>query len=764
MPLLGDLWIFLATGSLLAAVLCYAISWRNSLPVTAGTTRESVTGKDRWLKLGFLFYSAGSIGILLALCTLLYLILNHDYSVAYVFSYSSSDLPIGFLISTLWGGQEGTFLLWAGFTVIMAFFLQKTAKSFERGTMTIVALFILSLLIIMIKKSPFELLPVAQLEGRGLNPLLQNFWMQIHPPIMFLGFAGVVFPFAFAITGLVERRYAEWSAAARRWTMFSWSALGVALILGGYWAYETLGWGGFWAWDPVENSSLIPWLFLTSQVHALFIKQTRKGMLRFSIVAVCLTFWSVLYGTFLTRSGVLADFSVHSFVDLGINAFLVVSLLTFVFLGLALLLWRWQDIRPSPSFSAIASRSYMVTLGVVILAVGAVLVLIGTSAPLFTGWFSQAAAVGQPYYFSTMTPIAIVILALVTVFPAFRWNDGLSKPMLLWTALGSFAATVAVLLITGFTREIPYLLLIGLSFSAIVANGYVLLRSIMDRSMVAGYLSHVGLAIGILGATFSAGFEQKEVIRLDRDVVVTSLGYPMKFIDVVDHEKGFMCHVEVTTPSGPVIAKLDHEFPKNAEGVMKRPYIITNVSHDLYLAPQNLERAESTDPGTLSMQKGSHADIAEYHFDFGGFEMSGSHGENDPHGGSMSAAAMVKVRYGDKTEELRPRLDVVGGTVTPTVVTFDNGRGSVYVAGVSPEDGGVVLKVDGPFLPPVEPAKATLVLEVSRKPWILLFWIGTFTMFVGGIWSLVRSRRKRSVEQNAEVVRVAVTESTSSAQ
>ena len=172
----------------------------------------------------------------------------------------------------------------------------------------------------MLKKSPFELAPVVNAKRSGLNPLLQNFWMTIHPPIMFLGFLGAVFPFCFALTALVERKYHLWSEAARRWTMFAWSTLGVSLVMGGYWAYETLGWGGFWAWDPVENSSLIPWLFLTAQVHSLFIKQQRRGLMRFSLFVVCLTFWSVLYGTFLTRSGVLADFSVHSFVDLGINA------------------------------------------------------------------------------------------------------------------------------------------------------------------------------------------------------------------------------------------------------------------------------------------------------------------------------------------------------------------------------------------------------------------------------------------------------------
>lgn len=334
-------------------------------------------GKDQLLPLARNFFRVAAVLVVSALGLLLYLILKHDFSIAYIYSYSSTDLPLGYLIASLWGGQEGTFLLWLFYTMILGVIMVQTAKRFERGNMFFLNLFVLSLLAILIKKSPFELSPVIRTEGAGLNPLLQNFWMTIHPPIMFLGFSGAVFPFCFALTALVEREYDVWSEAARRWTMFAWTALGVSLVMGGYWAYETLGWGGFWAWDPVENSSLIPWLFLTTQVHSLFIKRQRRGLMRFSLFVVCLTFWSVLYGTFLTRSGVLADFSVHSFVDLGINQYLVGGLVLFVVLGAALLIYRWRDISPEKSFSTVNSRAYLVTLGILIVFLGGVLVLMG---------------------------------------------------------------------------------------------------------------------------------------------------------------------------------------------------------------------------------------------------------------------------------------------------------------------------------------------------------------------------------------------------
>ena len=279
MAYLGDFFIYTAVSCSVLSLIGYFLVWR---------------GNDQYRPISRNFFRVATASVVGALTVLMYLILTHDFSVAYVFSYSSTDLPLDYLISTLWAGQEGTFLLWVFYSGLLGLVMMRTAKRFEAGNMFILNLFLISILLILIKKSPFELLPMFRAEGSGLNPLLQNYWMVIHPPIMFAGFSGVVFPFCFAMTALIERKYQTWAEAARRWTLFAWSLLGISLIMGGYWAYETLGWGGFWAWDPVENSSLIPWLFLTTQIHALFIKRQRRGLMRFSLIAVCLSFWAVL--------------------------------------------------------------------------------------------------------------------------------------------------------------------------------------------------------------------------------------------------------------------------------------------------------------------------------------------------------------------------------------------------------------------------------------------------------------------------------------
>jgi cytochrome c-type biogenesis protein CcmF len=726
MPYLGDFLIFTAAGCSLFSLIAYFVAWRYG---------------DGTLTLARTFFKVATGAVILALVTLLYLILTHDFTVAYVFSYSSTDLPIYYLWSSLWGGQEGTFLLWTVYVGIMGWIMLRTAGQYERGNMVFVNLFLLSVLLILLKKSPFELMPVWRVEGQGLNPLLQNYWMTIHPPIMFLGFAGVVFPFAFAMTALVERKYHIWSEAARRWTLFAWCALGVSLVMGGYWAYETLGWGGFWAWDPVENSSLIPWLFLTAQVHALFIKRQRRGLLRFSLIAACLSFWAVMYGTFLTRSGVLADFSVHSFVDLGINQFLVGGLFFFLILGIALLVWRWRDITPEPSYSSVNSRSYLVTLGILIVSLGGTLVALGTSSPLITRLAETPSNVGLTYYFNTMTPIAVAILLLLALFPAYRWNQGLSRPLLLAIGGGAAVVTIAAVLISGVTYSILYLLLFGFAAAALVSNGFTFYKSFRGANKLqAGYLSHVGLSLALIGATTSAGFATKQMVTLPQGQSVEALGYTLRFAHAEDTPKGFDCHVEVTDSRGTYVADLPHEFPKNSEGVMKKPFVRNYLSHDLYLSPVSLEQPQQAQgPGALFLKKGESAEIGPYTVTFHDFDVDG-HGEDMA---AMRAAARLTIASEAGTEDLAPYLDVKEREITPVVANFDGGKGQVYIAGIEPDNGGVNLQFGGAFVPPAKVQTASLVLEVSEKPLIILFWLGTLLAFLGGAISMVQRQRRK---------------------
>ncbi len=724
MPVFGDFCIVAAALTTTISTLLYLFVWR---------------GKHLYRQLARYFFTASMLSIAAALLTLLLLILRHDFTVAYVFSYSSTDLPWYYLVSSLWGGQEGTFLLWIFFVSIMAFVMMRSARSFEVGNMFFVNLFVLAILVILLKKSPFEYLPVFRSEGAGLNPLLQNFWMTIHPPIMFVGFAGTLFPFVYGLTGLIERRYDVWAEAARKWTLFAWTALGVSLVMGGYWAYKTLGWGGFWAWDPVENSSFIPWIFLTAQVHTLFIKRQRRGLMRFSLIIVCLTFWSVLYGTFLTRSGVLADFSVHSFVDLGINNFLIGGLLLFVGLGSYLLLLRWQDIKPGPSYSRVASRSYVVTLGIVVLFLGGILTLLGTSAPLLTRFAENPSNVGISYYFATMTPVAIVVLFLLALFPSLKWNHGMKRPALLFVGGVIGLITALLLFIVGVTSQVLYLLLFWAAVWAILSNGYIVYSSWRTKGMQAAYLAHIGIAVAIVGAAVSAGFEKKKTITLPQSQLVNESGYSMRFTELEETPKGFNCHVQVKRGGTEFVAILPHEFPKNQEGVMRKPYVEKFLGYDFYMSPLALEEPENNNTNQLILSKGETASFDKYTITFHDFEL-GSHGEE----AMTEAKALLTVVYENTEEEVVPSIRLVGGTLETTPGKFDYGKASVVIAGVRPEDGSVVLEFRGDFLPQTELQTASLVIELSEKPLINLFWLGTILVFISGALSMQERRKRHS--------------------
>ena len=414
-------------------------------------------------------------------------------------------------------------------------------------------------------------------------------------------------------------------------------------------------------------------------------------------------------------------------------------------MGLSLLAYRWRDIRPEASYSTVVSRSYIVTLGVVVLFVGGVLVLLGTSAPLLTRFSDNPSAVGLDYYFSTMTPVAIAAMILLTLFPAFRWNQGISRPKQLMIAGGTFILTIAALLITGFTYKIIYLLFFGSAASCLLTNAIVVVRSARKGAPQWGYLAHVGLALAMIGAAVSAGFEKKETIRLPQGETVAAMGYNITFASMENTAKGFDCHVNVNDGGSQFTAVLHHEFPKNAEGVMRKPHVEKHLGYDLYVAPVNFEQPKDNSPGQLTLQKEKSKKLDKYKFTFKDFEITG-HEENEP----TSVVAVVDVAYDGKSEELRPKLTVAGKDVNEVPASFDYNKGSLYIAGVDPSNGSVILQVSGDFLGvPTGAQAATLVIELSEKPLINLFWLGTIMVFLSGILSM-RERRRRLTEPARE--------------
>lgn len=328
------------------------------------------TGSENWKGLARIAFRTHSLAALGIIATLLYMLINHLYEYDYVWKHSSNIMPMRYVFSAFWEGQEGSLILWSFWHMVLANILIWRSGRWEAPVMAVIALvqfFLGSMLLgvyvgnYQLGINPFMLaretaenfglpwtmnpnyldFPQFQ-DGRGMNPLLQNYWMTIHPPTLFLGFASTVVPFAFAIAGLWKKEYKEWIKPALPWAFFGVMILGLGILMGGAWAYEALSFGGFWAWDPVENSSLVPWLILVGGAHLMLINRNKPTSLFSAVLMILLSFILVLYSTFLTRSGVLGETSVHSFVDSGILPQLLVFLLFFTVLSVGLFLKRKQ--------------------------------------------------------------------------------------------------------------------------------------------------------------------------------------------------------------------------------------------------------------------------------------------------------------------------------------------------------------------------------------------------------------------------------------
>ena len=374
------------------------------------TGKELITGA-RIFYYSFAFFNTAAIAFLF------YLFLTSQFQYQYVFAYSSQDLPYYFKISSLWAGQEGTFLLWIFLSALLGLWVMRRAGKDESLVMPIYLISQMFLFMLMFIQSPFAKLAGMPPDGRGLNALLQNYWMVIHPPIVFAGFASLSIPFAFSIAALIQNKYDNWVKITMPWVAFSAALLGLGIFLGGYWAYETLGWGGYWAWDPVENSSLVPWLFAVALLHGMLIEKSRGSMRKSNLFLASTTYITVMYGTFLTRSGVLADFSVHSFVDLGLNNYLLASLGFFVIMAWGLLLIRSRNIQSEPTSRSYFSKESFIYLTLLFLTISAMIVLLGTSAPIITRALGQASAIRINYYIATHVPLAILMTLAMGLFP-----------------------------------------------------------------------------------------------------------------------------------------------------------------------------------------------------------------------------------------------------------------------------------------------------------------------------------------------------------
>ena len=747
-------------------------------------------------------YHAMTISIIGASVTLLYLIISHQFQYHYVFNYSSSELSFGLLLSTFFAGQEGSFLLWALFSAMIGLIILSRYEKSETSESTFMLGFIptVTFILVMISpllKTPFALvgdlpayidtkylnssllnsnvlqnfilsdansqrtvvkfssdlfsvlgvngIPVNQLivQGKGLNPMLENFWMQIHPPILFLGFALAAVPFGYAVSSLLKNEYKSWINKALPWVVATTLVLGLGIMIGGYWAYGVLGWGGYWAWDPVENSSLVPWIVSAALIHTMIIQKKSQaggnpgGFIKTNLMLAGITFVLVVYSTFLTRSGILSETSVHSFTDPGALVYNV--LLGFLILFTAgimgLIYYRRKEIKtPVKSNHKYFSREIGLFYGAMLLVASAFAVIVGTSAPMF------GQTVETEFYTQLNLPLVILMSLLIPLSLYLNWQSNDTQQFLRRTLISivvSIVVTFSIVILSGIS-ELLFILLLFSSVFTIAANVKFILCS-KNFKLMGGHITHLGFGIFLIGVLISSILSFTEEIQLEKGEVYSFTGKTLSFdgYTPVENGKKYSFDINIKDKSEYKSAEPVMYISDYNNSLMREPYILTGLTKDIYIEPLSFEPGNSSNQETISLKKGEPFQIGEATIMFEKFDLPEDAMQKMMNGESFDVHAVINIDKGEYSKKLDVTLvkDVIKKVYDEeTNISFD-----VVNYDVS---GILQINMNRNF----QNAAFTndmLTISISEKPFISLVWIGVLVMALGLIIVYIR--------RNAEV-------------
>lgn len=537
-----------------------------------------------WIgRLGYFLSALGGFGTFAVLVGIVYF---RKYEYEYAFLHTGNYLQGWYRIAATWSAQEGSFLLWSACASLIGFLVMAKAGKYEARVMPFYVTSLAFLAGILLKQSPFNLIPPPTLEmltsnphitypfpdGRGLTPALENYWMTIHPPTIFFGFASLMVPYVYSIAALIWKDYDGWNGRVMPYSLLSCATLGIGLMMGGYWAYETQGWHGFWAWDPVENASFFPWLAITALVHGAVVQKSRGGMARTNTFLGILSFWLFLLGTFLTRTGALAGegadgnlLSVHAFDNIGKSSLALMSamLIFYGLLGLVLWLARLRSMPRRPAMGeTLVSRDLAFFLAVTLMVVACLIVTFGTTAPLIQGWLKKPIVPPKPaFYNMTLMPMAILTALIMGSVPWLAWKKThpetflrkLVIPWMLMLVFGFFlvfwvqgaerdlAASMDMsqtgpmetmrAWINPRVRSVAVVSLASLACLAALSNAMLAFRVFRAKPLSAGgWVAHVGIGVFLIGVVVSNTYERTERVTLSQEEgPKTVFGYTLDF-------------------------------------------------------------------------------------------------------------------------------------------------------------------------------------------------------------------------------------------
>ena len=678
---------------------------------TQGKTRQAAVAA----------YLAG-IAAIGAAATLFVAILGDDFSIAYVISYSSIDLPLLYKFSAFWAGQQGSFLLWLAIHTCVGILLVRSGRMTAAGR-SIYHLLTAMLTVLVLIKSPFVPADVIVFDGHGMNPLLQDPWMAVHPPIIFAGYALLAVPFVYSIESMIKNPMdGDFLIPMRRWTLIAWAFLGAGIFIGGYWAYKVLGWGGYWGWDPVENSSLVPWLLACVLLHLISVARERCGAFYLVHLAAIFSYAFVLYGTFLTRSGILGDFSVHSFAGSEIGLYIALANAVVLLFGLGILTVRIERLPKGAVYEQHRSRDFFVLLGMLLIVFIVAIVFFGMSMPLISGLLGESAAVDTNYYVRTSLPIAVPLVLLMALGVLLPYGSGrIARPV--WIFVISVGGGILAGLV-GATDILSVLL----STFAVLAVAAAIEAFRRQQIGLGGMVAHVGAGLAFLAFILSGTGSQTTTVILipdePQEVYGHTIIYRGQMFAESGNEKSYRYEVDG------VLYEAVTKLRANGEDAAREPAIARSIVGDLYIGPSPTSggRAE------LILHRGKTVmginDYA-YRYESLAFEPQGS--------GKTLVTAQIALTDGEEVDDAAPTIlaTETGGTSQPIEVM--NGKFRIRLTGVSADERDIRIEI----LPSeAEEASLPVSASVSTKPGISILWLACVLVTVGGLLAAAQAENR----------------------
>lgn len=728
--------------------------------------------KPAFERIGKVSFTLGAVSVIGSIFCLGSLFVNEQFQYNLVRESIENGLALKYKVAAIWSHQEGSFLLWGVTSSIFGLLAVRGTGLYRRWFTIAYSTFLACLCGILAYETPFAITltqgkALIPPNGAGLTPSLQNYWVVIHPPTIFTGFGSLTVMFCFAVAAMLSKNLVDWVKMVRPWALLSLAILGLGLAMGGFWAYETLGWGGFWAWDPVENVSFVPWVMTATFIHGLIVQSAKKRWVTTNLLLGGLPFLAFVYGTFLTRSGLYADVSVHSFAQMDKSALkILLGFLVFSVTGFtALWLIAGRSITPADSTENGANREGLYRSGMLMLGGIGVATAIGMSVPLIMYLLGrQSKVVEEKLYHQVLVWPFVPLLIFIAIAPFASWR---AMP---WKALFARIANVASLafMFTGIslfiirnpvfgihaqgneTIAFPFglqvsglawvLTLLFLCFFTATANIWRLSESLKRTPMsVGGFVAHLGVAVLMAGMILSRGFEQKETVFVQRGAPARALDYTITYdsypiTDLTDRSNKVLfkvSHINQDGTESNFMARPGLFYTTDAKGepnAMVWPHIEHQFSHDIYFTLHPPELNLWKDP--VSIKPGESLEENQVTVTYEKMTMEGKPGQP---GTKFGAQLKIKTQRG--TFRVTPTMEMTANGLIPELTRIDQDL-MVTVQGMDAGTHSALVQVH--YANPVYP------IDLFYKPMPILVWIGTGILTLGGLLSAWYRRRPKN--------------------